>query len=96
VIGPGTEGSAGVRTVGKLFSMIDRGPVAGEDLVTGGATTGGAGKAGSGGSGGGPSNDGGPMRCVASQCGGCIPFIQAPCCKSDNSCGCMYPFASCN
>ena len=49
---------------------------------------------GAGGTGG--SNDGGPMHCVASQCGGCIPYIQIPCCKADDSCGCMYPFAPCN
>jgi hypothetical protein len=42
------------------------------------------------------SNDRGPTVCVASQCGGCIPFIQAPCCKPDNTCGCQFPFAPCN
>jgi hypothetical protein len=44
---------------------------------------------------GGSNVDAGPTLCVASMCGGCIPFIQAPCCKPDNSCGCQYPFAPC-
>jgi hypothetical protein len=30
------------------------------------------------------------------QCGGCIPVIQAPCCKADDTCGCQYPFFPCN
>jgi hypothetical protein len=47
---------------------------------------------GSGGSGG-SMGDGG--HCVASQCGGCIPVIQAPCCKPDDTCGCQYPFFPC-
>jgi hypothetical protein len=62
----------------------------------GGAGGGGAGGAGTGQGGAGDSGlDAGPTLCVASQCGGCIPFIQAPCCKADNSCGCQYPFAPC-
>jgi hypothetical protein len=44
---------------------------------------------------GGAPNDAG-KHCVASQCGGCIPVIQAPCCKSDDTCGCQYPFFPCN
>jgi hypothetical protein len=59
-------------------------------VPTEGGAGGGAGGAGTGGS----SIDAGG-RCVASQCGGCIPVIQAPCCKPDNTCGCMYPFAPC-
>jgi hypothetical protein len=52
---------------------------------------------GSGGSdgGGGSQGDGGPGGCSPAQCGGCIPVIQAPCCKSDHTCGCQYPFAAC-
>jgi len=53
-----------------------------------------AGDGGGGGSGG-SSNDAGPTRCIASQCGGCIPIIQAPCCKPDDTCGCQYPFFPC-
>jgi hypothetical protein len=61
--------------------------VPGEGGRAGGATTGEGGA--------GDSGDAGSTRCVASQCGGCIPFIQAPCCKADDSCGCQYPFAPC-
>jgi hypothetical protein len=56
---------------------------------------GGGGSAGSGGSGG-SSVDSGPMHCVASMCSGCIPVIQAPCCKPDDTCGCQFPFFPCN
>jgi hypothetical protein len=59
----------------------------------GGAGGGGVGGASTGESGAGDSAD--ATRCAASQCGGCIPFIQAPCCKADDSCGCQYPFAPC-
>lgn len=53
------------------------------------------GGAGAGGTGG-ATDDAGPMHCVASQCSGCIPVIQAPCCKPDDTCGCQYPFFPCN
>jgi hypothetical protein len=49
---------------------------------------------GAGGGGGSSSNDAG-KHCVASQCSGCIPVIQAPCCKADDTCGCQYPFFPC-
>lgn len=49
---------------------------------------------GAGGSGGGgPAKDAG--RCDPNTCGGCIPYIQAPCCKPDGTCGCQFPFAPC-
>jgi hypothetical protein len=51
--------------------------------------------AGDGGGSGGSMGDGGTTHCVASQCGGCIPVIQAPCCKPDDTCGCQYPFFPC-
>jgi hypothetical protein len=53
------------------------------------------GSAGAGGTGG-AIGDAGPTHCVASQCGGCIPVIQAPCCKPDDTCGCQFPFFPCN
>jgi hypothetical protein len=56
----------------------------------------GGGGAGGGGGSGGSTNDSGPPHCIASQCGGCIPVIQAPCCKPDDTCGCQYPFFPCN
>jgi len=39
--------------------------------------------------------DGRSSTCTPMQCGGCIPVIQAPCCKSVDTCGCQYPFAPC-
>jgi hypothetical protein len=33
--------------------------------------------------------------CDPLQCGGCIPFLQAPCCRSATACGCRFPFAPC-
>lgn len=40
-------------------------------------------------------SDGTASTCMPMQCGGCIPVIQAPCCKSATACGCQYPFAPC-
>lgn len=34
-----------------------------------------------------------PKTCTASQCGGCIPFYQTSCCKSDQTCGCVVSFS---
>jgi hypothetical protein len=55
-----------------------------------------SGAVGGGGGSGGSSVDSGSKHCVASQCGGCIPVIQAPCCKPDDTCGCQFPFFPCN
>ncbi len=34
-----------------------------------------------------------PKTCTASKCGGCIPFYQTSCCKSDQTCGCVVSFS---
>src|SRR2546423_15098143 len=39
------------------------------------------------------SKEGGPSVCLPSQCGGCLPLIQAPCRQAGNTCGCQYPFS---
>jgi len=66
-------------------------------VVSEGGIGGSGGSGGTGGSGGsgGSERDGGASGCSPSQCSGCIPIIQAPCCKSDHTCGCQYPFAAC-
>jgi hypothetical protein len=40
-------------------------------------------------------SDAGSVICGGSVCGGCMPFIQESCCKTNNTCGCHYPFAPC-
>jgi hypothetical protein len=35
-----------------------------------------------------------PPTCNATKCGGCIPFYQTGCCKSDETCGCKVQFGS--
>jgi hypothetical protein len=34
-----------------------------------------------------------PKTCMVSKCGGCIPFYQMSCCKSDQTCGCVVSFS---
>jgi hypothetical protein len=41
-----------------------------------------------------PVDSGPPPACVASSCQKC-GAVQSTCCKSDNTCGCAYPFAPC-
>jgi hypothetical protein len=40
-----------------------------------------------------PYDSGPPGPCVASACAVCIPVYQAPCCKSDQTCGCEVLFS---
>lgn len=37
--------------------------------------------------------DAAPPVCTISKCGGCIPFYQMSCCKSDQTCGCVVSFS---
>ena len=48
-----------------------------------------------GGSGDASTSDAGQVICGGSVCSGCMPFIQEACCKTNNTCGCHYPFAPC-
>jgi len=40
-----------------------------------------------------PVDAGAPRMCTVSKCGGCIPFYQTSCCKTDQTCGCVVSFS---
>jgi hypothetical protein len=91
--GSGGKGSGGAQSAGGASSggASSGGASSGGAQSSGGTSSGGAqGSGGKGAGGAGPT-------CKASDCGGCIPFIQQACCKSNGSCGCKTPFVgSCN